>query len=643
MNWIQQKQPDNEILHQVIQSTGLSRKMAILMLQKGFKSSNEVENFLTPRIEHLHEPYLLKGMEIAVNRLIEAREKSQKIMIYGDFDVDGISSVSMLYLALKDHFDELEYYIPDRKTEGYGLSKIGVDKAIDEKFSILLTVDCGISNYNLIQYAQENQVDVIVCDHHLPPEKIPPALAILNPKQADCKYPFKDLCGCGVAYKLLSALAPKLDIPIRKIYAYLDLVALATGCDMVPLVGENRVLCHYGLRCINKKIRIGLIPFFAKNTRIVMQDLYFKVGPKINTVGRVAHSHKAVELLTCGNINEAMIIFKEIVQLNEQRKKIGTKCLHHAKKLLMNEYHEITKENDWTPHNSISKLPGRNGLYKVIYSPLTNPLTKKLTSKAHLISIKKLPVSNSITTLPITNYCYGRLGVKPIASRNTVVIYHHSWTRGVSGLVATRLIEQWAYKPTIVLCASNDEIVGSGRSCDGINIHQALTKCKKHLTSFGGHQAAAGIVLKKSNINNFASEFEDTVTKLLNDQKLEKVKTYALDLEFSELNLDFYNQVQKLSPFGIGNEEPIFRTKGCRDNGLSKLVGKSQLNKHLQANLIDASKHRKKGIAFSMAKKYNLLNKGPVDVFYTLSLNTYWGPPPEVEMNIIDIQPHMSE
>lgn len=633
MRWTKAKQPNQNLVNQLIYFLGIPEKLAIMTLQKGFRSVQEAENFLNPRIDDLHDPYLLKGMKKAVQRIKLAAKNHQKVIIYGDFDVDGITSVSMLYLALKDHFQTLEYYIPDRKTEGYGLSKKGIDQFVNEKFNLLITVDCGISDCELIQYANENHLDVIVCDHHLPPEKLPPALAILNPKQRDCPYPYKELCGCGVAYKLLTALGPEFNIPINKIYSYLDLVALATTCDMVPLQGENRVICHFGLRCINKKIRTGLLPFLEvmENKKVGSGDLGFKIGPRLNATGRVSHSHKAVELLISQNIEQANEIFQEIEQLNQRRKKMGSRCFSEAKKKLLKKHHQtdengILKSADKFHHNQ-----NPPGLYRRIYSNKHLLVSEQRRIRSKSPSKWNASLNQSITQSINQNWRFKKLGVKPFGARKTTFVYHPSWERGVFGIIANDMINKWAYKPTIVLSDSNSKVSGSARSIQAINIHQVLSMCSPYLDSYGGHTAAGGMTLQKENIGKFEMTFENVVCDLSKGQAFEKIKHFAIDLEFGEIDLEFYNQLQKLAPFGMENQEPIFRTKNCRDTGASKIVK----NHHLKVELMDASRSRIKGIGFNLSNRKRLLD-GPVTIYYELIKNTYWGYP-EIEIRLIDL------
>ena len=633
MKWAKVNSPNKNLVNELIYSLGIPEKMAIMTLQKGFDSVKEAENFLVPQINHLYNPYLLKGMKKAVQRIVLAAKNHQKVLIYGDFDVDGITSVSMLFMALKNHFRTLDYYIPDRKTEGYGLSKKGIDRLIAKNFNLLITVDCGISNYGLIHYANENHIDVIVCDHHLPPEKLPPALAILNPKQRDCPYPFKDLCGCAVAYKLLTALSSEFNIPINKTYSYLDLVALATICDMVPLLGENRVICHFGLRCINKKTRIGLLPFLEvlKHKKVDSGDLGFMIGPRLNATGRISHSHKAVELLISQDIEQANIIFPEVEQLNQRRKTMVKQSFSEAKNNVLKKHHQMDekaslKRNQWFDE------PKSRSVYQNIYSDKSIAVFKQRIKKYQSPLRLNCPLVHSIRQPINQNWRFKKLGVRPFGTRKTTVVYHPNWERGVLGITANDMINKWAYKPTIILSDSNSKVSGSARSVQAINIHQALSKCSPYLDSYGGHKAAAGVTLRKENMEKFESAFENAVCDLSSGQIVEKVKYFAVDLEFGEIDLEFYNQLQKLAPFGMENQEPVFRTKNCRDTGNSRIVK----DHHLKVDLVDASRNRIGGIGFHLSNRKRFLN-APVTIYYKLDLNTYWSPP-EIQIKLIDIQ-----
>ncbi len=641
MKWAKVKQPDQNLVNQLIYSSGISEKIAIMTLQKGFDSVQEAERFLIPQIDHLNDPYLLKGMKKAVQRIVLAAKNHQKVVIYGDFDVDGITSVSMLYMALKDYFKTIAYYIPDRKTEGYGLSKKGIDRFIDEKFDLLITVDCGISNYDLIQYANKNHIDVIVCDHHLPPEKLPPALAILNPKQKDCIYPCKELCGCGVAYKLLTALGLEFNIPTNKIYSYLDLVALATTCDMVPLLDENRVICHFGLRCINKKMRLGLLPFkeVIKNKKVDSVDLGFKMGPRLNAAGRVSHSHKAVELLISQQLVHAHERFQEIEQFNQRRKRVGRRCFSEAKKKLLKKFHQIDDNRMSLSADNFFQNPKHTTLYQKIYSDKYWSVGGQYRIKSQSPLKFKAPLTQSITQSLDQSWRFKKLGIKPFGAKKTTFVYHPNWERGVFGITANEMVNKWAYQPTVILSDSNSKVSGSARSTESINIHQVLSRCSPYLDSYGGHKAAAGMTLRKENLEQFEIAFENAVCDQYSDPIVEKVKYFAIDLEFGEIDLEFYHQLQKLAPFGMENQEPIFRTKNCRDTGNSKVVGNKK--NHLQVDLIDASRNRIKGIGFHLSSKKRYLD-GPVSIYYTLGINMFWGNP-EIQIKLIDIQSQRDE
>ncbi len=288
-----------------------------LLVQRGIETFNEAKSFFRPSLDDLHDPYLMKGMKEAVDRLEAAIKKKEKVLIFGDYDVDGTTSVAMVFHFLSRLSDQLEYYIPDRYTEGYGLSNKAVDHAINNGFSLVITLDCGIKSIDEVARAAESNVDFIVCDHHLPSSKIPEAIAVLDPKQEDCNYPYDELCGCGVGFKLLQGLNQRMDLDSEILFSYLDLVSLAIAADIVPIDGENRVLSYLGLKAINKKPRVGietLLSIKKKDSDYNVNDLVFTLAPRINAAGRIRSGMYAVQLLIEEDKDEA----KKVAQLIEE-------------------------------------------------------------------------------------------------------------------------------------------------------------------------------------------------------------------------------------------------------------------------------------------------------------------------------------
>ena len=352
-SWKLLKNLNPEITKNLAQELNVSNIIAELLVKRNITNYLEAKLFFRPRIEDLLDPFLMKGMSSAVNKIIETIESNKKIMIYGDYDVDGTTSVALLYLYLTKLNADLIYYIPDRYLEGYGLSKQGINKAKEEKVSLIIVVDCGIKANDQIDLANSYNIESIICDHHYPGINLPKSLSILNPKQSDCKYPYKELCGCGIGFKLIQAIEQKKGKGLDSIIEFLDLVTIAICADMVPMTGENRVLASLGLKLINKEIRPGLKNFIKnKNNQINVSDLIFKIAPRINAAGRMKHGKHAVELLI--SVNEKYISTKSrtIELLNSERKlldgKITKEALEQIENLLeTNSYSTVVFRPDW--------------------------------------------------------------------------------------------------------------------------------------------------------------------------------------------------------------------------------------------------------------------------------------------------------
>ena len=306
-----------------------------LLLNRGIKSWEEAKTFFRPELEHLHDPFLMKGMHIAVERIIRAIEKEERILIYGDYDVDGTTAVSLVYEFLSQYSSQLMYYIPDRYTEGYGISLQGIEFAKDHEISLIIALDCGIKDYQAIALANSYSIDTVVCDHHQPSKQLPEAFSILNPKQEDCNYPYKELCGCGVGFKLIQALSLKWGLSIEELCPYLDFVALAIGADMVPLDGENRILAYWGMLQIQKGERIAfrtLLGGQKELDELSLTDLNFSLAPKINAAGRMKHAEQAVSLMLVNNEEQAVDLANQIKKYNLERRVLDQSITQQALK-----------------------------------------------------------------------------------------------------------------------------------------------------------------------------------------------------------------------------------------------------------------------------------------------------------------------
>jgi single-stranded-DNA-specific exonuclease len=336
--WVNRTPGEFKEVSSLATALGIDSVLAGLLVQRGVKTFDQARVFFRPTLDDLHDPFLMKNMGLATERLITAIRRNENIMVYGDYDVDGTTSVAMVYSFLKLRYPNLSYYIPDRYSEGYGISKKAIDFAGDNNISLIIALDCGIKAVEKISYAKGKNIDFIVCDHHTPGDAIPEAAALLDPKQPGCQYPYKELSGCGVGFKLLQALTKNSDYRWEDLLKFLDLVVVSIASDIVPITGENRVLAHYGLRQLNECACIGLRSIMKlagiENKHLTIDDIVFKIGPRINAAGRMKSGNKAVELLTscddylAGEIGDVIDIF------NNDRKTIDRIITQEAIKMI---------------------------------------------------------------------------------------------------------------------------------------------------------------------------------------------------------------------------------------------------------------------------------------------------------------------
>jgi len=322
MRWTLKTTPNITTVQQLSKDLSIDDTLSKLLVQRGVSTFEEAKKFFRPSLEELHDPFLLKDMDLAVSRIEKAIASNENILIYGDYDVDGTTSVSLVASYLKTITTRISTYIPDRYDEGYGISYQGIDFAADNNFSLIIALDCGIKAIDKVAYANKKKVDFIICDHHKPGPKIPKAVAVLNPKRVDCSYPYDELCGCGVGFKLVQALASKRGQTIEDLTQYLDLVAIAIAADIVPITGENRVLTYFGLQVINSNPRNGIKAIIQEVHKKVLTitDVVFIIAPRINAAGRIKHGNAAVQLLTEANFEQALEFAKAINQYNTERR-----------------------------------------------------------------------------------------------------------------------------------------------------------------------------------------------------------------------------------------------------------------------------------------------------------------------------------
>jgi len=333
-NWKLKSQGDDNTVRKLAGELEMSLPLTNLLLQQGLTTAGQVRSFFNPDLNNLHDPFLMKDMDNAVSRIEAAIRNGETILVYGDYDVDGTTAVAMIYSFLKKYHDKLDFYIPDRYSEGYGISLTGIDYARSKGCSLIIALDCGIKATEKVRYGKNYGIDFIICDHHTPGTAIPDAAAVLDPKRPDCNYPYKELSGCGVGFKLLQAYSSRNNIPFDELLPFLDLVAVSIASDIVSLTGENRILTHFGLIHLNDSPRTGLKTIIKlagiQDKKITVDDIVFKIGPRINAAGRIESGKSAVNLLIAGNEQEARIIGEKVNDYNSKRRDIDSNITQEA-------------------------------------------------------------------------------------------------------------------------------------------------------------------------------------------------------------------------------------------------------------------------------------------------------------------------
>ena len=353
MEWKSKPLAEEDKIKVLQKNIGVPFEIANLLIQRGIEDFDAAKNFFRPELSDLHDPYLMLGMDKAVNRISTAIANHEKIMVYGDYDVDGTTSVALVFSYLTAYYPDCIYYIPDRYEEGYGISKKGIDYAKEQVISLIIALDCGIKALDNTTYAKEMGIDFIICDHHLPGADLPDAVAILNPKQNNCNYPFKDLCGCGIGFKLIEALTQERGLSFEMILPYIDLVAMAIAADIVPILGENRILTYYGLAQIRKNPREGIKLFVTGIKReLNVTDLVFVIAPRLNAAGRIKHGSLAVELLLSNDPTEALSRGRAIELFNSERQVLDQHITEQALDQIVenqeqNNYSSVVFQPDW--------------------------------------------------------------------------------------------------------------------------------------------------------------------------------------------------------------------------------------------------------------------------------------------------------
>lgn len=580
--WICKELPDQAAVEEFSQQLSIEKPLASLLLQRGITTPEAAAEFFNPDISRLHDPFLMKDMDKAVKRLSKAVIDNEKILVYGDYDVDGTSAVALLYSFLceiigSDYKELVEYYIPDRYAEGYGISDQGIEYCRENKINLLISLDCGIKANDKVEMANKYGIDVIICDHHLEGDELPAAVAILDPKRKDCNYPYKELSGCGVGFKLIQGYCQQYKLPDQLWLSRMDLVAISIASDIVAITGENRILAHFGLEIINKFPRVGIksildqagiklhYPFKEETifSRVIsISDLVFYVGPRINAAGRMKSGRESVRLFICEDEDKSADIGKRINSQNEERKEQDRNATEEAIHMIRDS-HEYEK-------------------------------------------------------------------------RKSIVIYNPTWFKGIIGIVASRLVEEF-YKPTIVLTKSTDGLItGSARSVKEFNIYDGIDNCSELLEHFGGHKFAAGLSMKEENLEEFIEKFEQYVSENLEESSCVPEIAVDMPLDLSEISHSFLNNLKRFAPFGPGNMEPVFQSNTVVDEGNGRIVG----DKHLKCRVLypDRPVQPLDVIAFNMKDKLPLIqNNKRFDVLYHVEENV-WNNTVNIQLNVKDIR-----
>jgi single-stranded-DNA-specific exonuclease len=347
--WIYKEMPHDSRVSHLAEALNISIDLAVLLLQRGIQTFEEAKDFFRPSLEDLPDPFLMCDMDKAVHRIEQAITRKERILVYGDYDVDGTTAVALVYGFLQTYHPYLDFYLPDRQKEGYGISKEGIDWASENGFSLVIALDCGIKASAVIAYANHLGIDFIICDHHLPDDTLPQAHAVLDPKRADCAYPFKELSGCGIGFKLLQAFCIRNQIDLVRLYDFIDLVALSIASDLVQMTGENRTLAYYGLQKLNSQPRVGVqalmdVSGFTKGTNVLnVSNLVFHLGPRINAVGRLGHAGNAVRLLIAQHKEEADLYAQKVNAVNIERKDIDTIATQEVLEMIRQEQQKDNK------------------------------------------------------------------------------------------------------------------------------------------------------------------------------------------------------------------------------------------------------------------------------------------------------------
>jgi len=512
--------PDIEKKNLLTKELGINPVTSQVLINRGLSEADEARSFLFPSLKDLHNPFLLKDMAPAVDRTMGAIQKGEQITVYGDYDADGITSTALLVKFLRDVHRDVSYYIPDRISEGYGLNVQAIDRIRDRGSSLIISVDCGISDREEIRHAQSEGVDVIVLDHHEVPAEIPECVAVINPNRDDCTFPFRYLAGVGVAFNFIIGLRGKLrglgfwnDGNYPNLRDYMDLVALGTIGDLSPLVDENRIFAKIGLDIINEGKRTGLVALRRQcgleDTFIDSEAASFNLIPRINAAGRVGTAESAVQLLLTDDRDEAATLASRLDAYNRERQNLERSILDEILRL-------IDSKDDGDCANSF-----------VFASP--------------------------------------------------------RWHPGVIGIVCSKIVDLY-YRPTILISLKNGIGKGSGRSIGDFNLYDGLKGgCASHLLTYGGHRYAAGISIREGDIDAFTRCFRDSVTEACDDASFVRKTMIDAECTLEDISYDLISQIEILSPFGSNNPEPVLSAKNVSISSITT-VGNNHLKMKLRGD-----------------------------------------------------------
>ncbi len=547
--WRAKPLPNQEQVLQLSESIRVNPYISTILVQRGIDTYEKAEKFFRPKLEDLHNPFEMKDMDVAIKRIQTAVTNQEGILVYGDYDVDGTTAVSIVYSYFKSFNQNIEYYIPDRYKEGYGISRAGLEYAAEKGFTLVITLDCGIRSNELVDYGNSLGLEMIICDHHLPGDILPKAAAILNPKRRDCTYPYKELSGAGIGFKLIQAYNEKQGMPTEMVYDYLDMVAVSIASDLVDIRGENRVLSFYGLKKLNENPSIGLQTLLddcPKKEQYTISDIIFGIGPRINAAGRIADAKAAVKVLIEKDYNTAKKYAKVLSERNHERKELDSDITRDAVDMVQN-------------------------------SPR-------------------------------------------LMSKYSMVLQGEGWSKGVIGIVASRMVEQF-YKPTIVFSLNDGMLTGSARSIKTFDIHEAIGACGELVEQFGGHKYAAGLSIKVENFDAFADKFEAIVRESVTADDLVPVVEYDMEMETSMITPGMMKILKQLSPFGPGNSIPVFRSNNLKANQTAKILK----DRHLKMQ-VQTPNGPMDSIGFGLAEHWPSVTDAQIfHACYCIEENTYNG------------------